>query len=198
MWNSAFPFLPGVSTSSTLAAVRLLYSRLRWAAGVAWDVMPMPSTRQSRWLPARCPWGGLHQNIDTAANCWKVTPNRAAAINQSPLAYAFWAAESQHAGLPSRHVWAKTVFTQGSLNRERGADWKRKKRGPRLSKIDTRKAAYQLRPQVYFLFQQNLHLRHVLGIQPTLLICGKITADIWAWRIKMASEITSCSGSEAD
>lgn len=40
-----------------------------------------------------------------------------------------------HAGPPSRHVWAKTVFTHGGLNRERGANWKSKKRGPAYQRL---------------------------------------------------------------
>lgn len=81
------------------------------------NVTPMPSLKTFTCRPAWaalgfqacCPWGSLRRNIDTAANWWKMTPNRAAAINQSKP--DFWAAELQHAVLPSRHVWADYVYT---------------------------------------------------------------------------------------
>lgn len=128
MWNSAFPVAPRsvnkrdprrspaslfTALMSGKAEARLEMSRWYYL----WKLSRRPA-RAAAGFQACCPWGSLHRNIDTAANWWKMTPNRAAAINQSMA--DFWAAELQHAVLPSRHVWAKTVFTQDNLNLARG------------------------------------------------------------------------------
>lgn len=129
MWNSAFS---RCSQERQLARLTPLFgfpihgSDERQGRGEARNVTPMLSLKTFTCQPARaaagfqacCPRVSLHRNIDTAANWWKMTPNRATAINQSMP--DFWAAELQHAVLPSRHVWAKTVFTQDNLNWARG------------------------------------------------------------------------------
>lgn len=121
--------------------------------------------------------------VRQTANWWKMTPNRAPAINQ--CIPDFWAAELQQAVLPSCHVWAKAVFTLDNQQRARGRlkdeEEEEEEKTSSLSKTDRRKAAYHLQPRLYFFLQENLHLRHLLGIQPKLILSvGKITSNIWA------------------
>lgn len=81
MWNFCFPVAP--------RSVNKLDSRCSSAplftAPMSGDITPMAWTHQSRWLPARCTWGGLYHNIDRAANGWKNVPEQSSG-NQSKYA----------------------------------------------------------------------------------------------------------------
>lgn len=110
---------------------KLLYPGLWWGAG--------PRRGQERHADAiseilhmstqlkRCRIPSVFRGRRTAAaDWWKMSPNRAPAINQ--CIPDFWATELQQAVLPCLHVWAKAVFTLDNQQRARGPTERRRRR----------------------------------------------------------------------
>lgn len=137
---------------------KLLYPGLWWGAG--------PRRGQERHADAisenshmstqlnRCRIPSVFRGRRTAAaNWWKMSPNRAPAINQ--CIPDFWAAELQQACSSMPPCLSKGRVYTGQSTEGEGADGKTKKKKKEkktssLSKIDTRKAAYHFQPQLHF------------------------------------------------